>query len=73
MKIIEIDNLHEDYQSIIDIDNLHEDYQSIIDKAKGRGLLRKCSDLKVSHFVGTQTRVKEDDCGIFFYFGEGRL
>ena len=40
---------------------------------KGRGWLKKCSDQKVSHFVGTQTWLKEDDCGIFFSFGEGRL
>ena len=31
VKIIDIDNLHEDYQSIIDINNLHEDYYKIID------------------------------------------
>ena len=26
VKIIDIDNLHEDYYKIIDTDNLHEDY-----------------------------------------------
>ena len=46
---------------------------AFLNEEKGRGLSKKCSDPKVSHFVGTQTRVKEDDWGIFFYFGGGRL
>ena len=33
-----------------------------INEENRQRLLKKCSDPKVSHFVGTQTRVMEDDC-----------
>ena len=61
----------EDYWSIVEIRLYTEVW--FLNEEKGRGWLKKCSDQKVSHFVGTQTWLKEDDCGIFFSFGEGRL